>query len=117
MADWRPLLRHNGRPDTDVLFDSDGKVIFRTQQETQPVLDHAKVLRDDTSDRGWCMGGDFRRVASVPAVVLVEWMNEGIDVFSGDQQDAIARKLNDPDYFYLRTAPGRLGPVGNGAYR
>jgi hypothetical protein len=30
--------------------------------------------------------------------------------------DKLARKLNDPDWAYLRTAPGRLG-VTNGVMR
>lgn len=116
MSDWRPLIDTPGGTKTDCLFDSNGKVIFRTQQETQSILDLNKIKRD-CGDRGWCADGDMRRVASIPNGVIAEWMAEGIDVFSGEHQDAIARKLNDPDYFYLRTAEGRLGPVGNGAYR
>lgn len=115
MSDWRPLSRPFNGTQTDVLFDASGKVVFRTLQECQPVLDANKVRRDD-ADRGWVMGGDMRRVASIPAVIIAEWLAEGIDVFSGDQQDRVARKLNDPDNFYLRTAPGRLGPVGDGSY-
>jgi len=116
MSDWRPLARRPDGRATDVLFDHNGQVIFRTLQEVQPILDVNKDKRN-LSDRGWCAGGDMRRVASIPNVVIAQWLQEGIDVWSGDQQDAVARKLNDPDYFYLRTAPGHLGPVGDGSYR
>lgn len=113
---WRPLSHREDGTQTDCLFDSDGKVIFRTQQETQPVLDYAKDLRNH-DDRGYFADGDMRRVASIPTVLVAAWMNEGIDVFNPDHQDRVARKLNDPDYFYLRTAPGQLGPTGDGTYR
>jgi hypothetical protein len=116
MSDWRPLSRPFNGTQTDVLFDSSGQVVFRTQQECNPVLAVNKELRD-SGDRGWCADGDMRRVASIPAVIIAEWLQEGIDVFNGEHQDRIARKLNDPDNFYLRTAPGRLGPVGDGTYR
>jgi hypothetical protein len=116
MSGWRPLNSTFDGKRTDVLFDGSGKVIFRTQQEVQPILDYAKDLRNH-DDRGYFAGGDMRRVASIPAVVIADWLKEGIDVFSGEHQAEVARKLNDPDNFYLRTAPGRLGPVGDGTYR
>lgn len=116
MADWRSLSRPGGGVQTDVLFDSDGKVIFRTQQETQPFLDTNKELRN-CGDGGWMADKDMRRVASIPNAIIAQWLTEGIDIWSGDHQAEVARKLNDPDNFYLRTAPGRLGPVGDGSYR
>lgn len=115
MADWRPLTRSGGSR-TDVLFDSDGKVIFRQQEETQPLLDMNREMRD-CGDSGYSPGGEYKRVASIPATVIAQWLTEGIDIWSGEHQDRVARKLNDPDNFFLRTAPGRLGPVGDGTYR
>jgi len=113
---WRPLSRSFNGVQTDVLFDGSGKVIFRSQQDVDPVLDYAKAQRNH-DDRGYFAGGDMRRVASIPAVIISKWLDEGVDVFSSEHQAEIARRLNDPDYAYLRTAPGQLGPVGNGAYR
>jgi len=117
MSDWRPLSRSPNGVQTDVLFDASGKVVFRSQQEVQPVLDYAKELRNH-SDGGWFADKDMKRVASIPTVVQMAWMNEGFDVLADDLDQArLARKLNDPDNFYLRTAPGTLGPVGDGTYR
>ena len=118
MAGWRPLIsRAGGSIQTHVLFDHDGKVIFRTQQDEAPVLEYNKVVRNHCGD-GYTPTREMRRVAHIPAVIIHEWLlNERLDVFSGEDQDRLAKKLNDPDYAYLRTAPGRLGPVGDGTYR
>lgn len=111
---WRPLSQRDGRS-TDMKKESDGSVTFRTQQDVTDILEVNKHLREQ-DDRGWLMGGDIRRVASIPMTVVHQWLLEGVDVFSGEQQDEVAKRLNDPDNFFLRTAPGRLGPVGDGTY-
>jgi hypothetical protein len=53
---------------------------------------------------------DFERVASIPAVVVIDWMNEGINVMAPTAEDKrkIRLKLNSPEYAYLRTRGGRL---------
>lgn len=53
---------------------------------------------------------DFERVASIPAVVVLEWMKEGINVMAPNAEDKkrIKAKLNSPEYAYLRTRGGRL---------
>lgn len=105
--DWRPLSERNGQL-TDIKFDSDGRAIIRSRENVDLLLDANKALREH-SDRGYIGDGTFRRVASIPPTVQVQWLNEGIDIFSGDHQKALARKLNDPDNFFLRTAPGHIG--------
>jgi len=104
---WRPLTRNFNGTETDVLFDGDGKVIFRTLQETQPILDYNKALRNH-DDKGYFAQGEMRRVATIPAVVIAQWLTDGVDVFDPACQADVARRLNDPDYFYLRTAPGQI---------
>lgn len=118
MQDWRPLSHRAGGMQTDVLFDSSGQIVFRTQQETQPVLDLNKEKRNSGTG-GWFGDRDMRHVASIPLSVMHKWLaEEGFDVLGGElDQGRLARKLNDPDYFYLRTAEGHLGPAGDGTYR
>ena len=63
------------------------------------------------------MGGLGRHVATIPNAILAKWLLEdGIDVWSGEHQDGLARKLNDPDNAYLRTGGGHIG-VSNGVAR
>lgn len=54
--------------------------------------------------------GETERVASIPMVVVVEWMKEGINVMAPSQDcvKKIKKKLNSPEYAYLRTRGGRL---------
>lgn len=116
MSEWRPLLRNPNGVQTDVLFGSDGNVIFRSLQEAQPVLDANAEIRN-SGNRGWTENRDMRYVASIPAGVILEWMQQGLNVLGDFDQERLARKLNDPDNFFLRTSEGRLGPVGDGTYR
>ena len=41
---------------------------------------------------------------------FVEWMQEGINVMSPNKEDLarMRKKLNSPEYAYLRTGGGRL---------
>jgi len=48
------------------------------------------------------------KVASVPNWVVEQWMREGINIFKDEDWPKIKAKLNDPDYKFLRTSPGRV---------
>ena len=54
--------------------------------------------------------GETERVASIPMVVVVQWMQEGINVMNPTYEDQkkIKQRLNSPEYAYLRTRGGRL---------
>lgn len=54
--------------------------------------------------------GEFVKVASIPNVVIEQWMKEGINIFdpSPEMQKKIKGKLNSSEYQYLRTRPGRV---------
>lgn len=112
MSEWRPLTSRNGQV-TDVKFDSDGKIIVRARQECADVLWLNKEQRNHGAEKN-----EFGTlVARVPLGIVHKWLVEdGIDVFGGEQQDGLARKLNDPDWAYLRTGGGNIG-VSNGVAR
>jgi hypothetical protein len=48
------------------------------------------------------------KVASIPNWVVEQWMREGINIFKDEDWPKIKAKLNDPDYKFLRTSPGRV---------
>jgi hypothetical protein len=90
---------------TDVLFDPADKTITAvTTQDTGPILDRNAALRaqPQRSDFG-------RHVASVPNVILVQWLNEeyargntDLRMFTPAFNALVARKLRDPDWKHLR---------------
>lgn len=84
------------------------KLIVSHTQDVSSVIDQNKKLAAQKDKHAkW---GDWDRVASIPAVVVLEWMNEGINVMAPTEDDRrkIKMKLNSPEYAYLRTRGGRI---------
>jgi len=50
-----------------------------------------------------------RHIATIPAVIMVKWLNEelqhghNVRYLSSEWDEIVARKLNDPEWAYLRT--------------
>jgi hypothetical protein len=90
---------------TDILLDHTGTVIASTTQDVEPILENNKRLRAKPQRSGW-----GRHVASIPNVILVQWLNEEhargntqLRMFTREFDELVARKLADPDWAYLRT--------------
>ena len=90
---------------TDVLFDRADKTITAvTTQDIGPILDRNAALRaqPQRSDFG-------RHIASIPNVILVQWLNEeyargntDLRMFTPAFNALVARKLADSDWKHLR---------------
>lgn len=82
---------------------ADGSITFERLQDVEPILDDNKQLEQIPQK------GDFRHVATIPNVILEQWINEtGTQLLGLSNKDFakfVRRKLDDPDYAYLRTAP------------
>lgn len=77
-----------------------------TVADVEPIIDLNKALANDGD--GYSPSRELRRIASIPLVIVEKWKNEfGVDVFNKDHAQAVRRLLNDPDWRYLRTSPGR----------
>lgn len=48
------------------------------------------------------------KVASIPTIIIEQWKKEGIDLFKDEDWPKVRAKLNDPDFKFLRTSPGRV---------
>lgn len=94
---------------------ADGSVTYAMGQDVEPLLDRNKAMANHND--GYTPSREMRRVASIPFALWMKVKSEqGIDLFDPDNKDALVRILNDPDYAYLRTAPGRIG-LTNGVMR
>lgn len=90
---------------TDVLLDrNDRKIIARSVQDVEPILERNHTLRGEPQRSDW-----GRHVASIPNLILVKWLNEeyargnlALRMFTAEFNELVARKLNDPEWAYLR---------------
>jgi len=88
--------------------DQHGNIIgreFAMYADVAPILDHNGNLARHND--GWSTDKDrlLRRAASVPFALIEKWKNEeGWDYLNPDHWDAAQKKLNDRDYYKLRTA-------------
>jgi hypothetical protein len=89
---------------TDVLLDRAGTVIASATQDVEPILQRNARLRGERQRGDW-----GRHVATIPNVILLKWLNEahargntGLRMFTKEFDALVARKLEDPDWKYLR---------------
>ena len=88
-------------------IDEDGNVLVKRSQVLAKHFDANRQAYNafSLSDRA----RDIWRMASIPAVIVEKWLNEdGINVFRKSDAERVRRKLNDPEWRWLRTAPGKL---------
>lgn len=84
----------------------DGKSLtIERVQDVEPILEHNKMLRGIPQKSDW-----GRHVASVPNIVLEKWLNEehargnkSMRFMDEEFRQLVWRKLNDPEWAYLRT--------------
>ena len=105
----KKIIDSEGGVTTTFHYDhSSDKTIIQTSQDVEPILEANKVAQ--TINDGYSPSRDLKRIASIPLVVVQKWMEEdGVNFLSLGKQDKakyLRKKLNDPDYAYLRTSPG-----------
>lgn len=98
------LLDQSG--DTKTYFGMDeltGNIQITTEQNLTGFLERMKKMRVDSSER-WNHGvkEDWLHYASIPAVVIMELKNKGIDVFNPEDEKKLLAELNS-NYPYLKT--------------
>jgi hypothetical protein len=105
-VDW------DGSVKTNWIQESDGKLTVNNQQNLNPLMERNKKLYNHNN--GYSQSKDFKRVASVPPLILQIWTKEynGTNNWWGlpkDTQKKIMRtKLNSSEFKYFRTAEGSL---------
>ncbi len=90
--------------DTRFHFDA-GKVAVEQVQDVEPILDWNKEARRDEQKSDW-----GRHVARIPNVIYVKWFNEehakgntSLRMYSPEFDLIVQKKLDDPEWAYLRT--------------
>jgi hypothetical protein len=90
---------------TNLSLDRAGTVIASATQDVEPILERNQRLRREPQTSDWA-----RHVATIPNVILLKWLNEahargntGLRMFTKEFDALVKRKLEDPDWKYLRT--------------
>ena len=97
---------------TRYIQESDGKLTINNQQNINPLLERNKKLY--TANSGYTPSRDFKRIASIPPIMLEIWTKEHNGsrnwfALPKETQNKILRtKLNSSEFKYFRTAEGRL---------
>ena len=90
------------------IYDHKENVLTRIiTEDVEPIIDHATAIRNNT-DNGFSKSRDFRKIGSVPLIIIDQWMQDGFNPFRTDPWTSkeIKRRLNEFSKF--RTVDGML---------
>lgn len=89
-----------------ILKDSNGQDLsIQHVQDVEPILEWNKEARRDEQRSDW-----GRHVAKIPNVIYIRWLDEehkkgntNLRLFTPEFDAIVQKKLEDPDWAYLRT--------------
>lgn len=75
--------------------------------DAEPLLDQNKRYANDTEMTRQGIKDEFWLYASIPAILQHKWLvEEGLDVYNPAHNARLSRKLEDPEFKYLKTTTG-----------
>lgn len=103
----RLLSNYNGLRTYHSYDEMTGKTTLRYAQDVESILESNQQFQN-LSD-GYTKDRAMQFVGSIPLVIINKWLVEdGINVWDKNHWPAVQRKLNDPEWRYLRTGLGRI---------
>jgi ABC-type glycerol-3-phosphate transport system substrate-binding protein len=108
MPTQRIFDQYGGVVSTVTYDDKDKTVTYAQYQDATPILENNKKLK---AENPYNPKKDFRRVASVPNVVMLDWLRKDgirpLDFFRKPKayEAWLRRKIYDPDNTHVLTAP------------
>lgn len=79
--------------------------------DVESLLDQNKRMFNENKNFSFMNKDEWGyKIADIPLIIVEKWLKEGVDVFSSDPDmtKKVMRKLQDPDWRYLRTIPGKF---------
>lgn len=99
------LLEHNPDSGLTQYFhydESNDTFTIETVADAEPVIERNKKLYTDGRPKG-----EWNHIASIPPEVILKWREQyGVRIWDRNHWPRVKRLLNDPEWRYLRTAPG-----------
>lgn len=80
------------------------KLVVNRVGDTSATLERNKRLQNEQTSPKF-NSEVFNRVASIPLILVEKWLKEEppLDVFNPEHAERLRKRLNDPDYAFLRT--------------
>jgi len=108
MADVLPLLTSSAGVRHYLRTEGDGSIHVDSYSDVSAILERNKAMANHND--GYSPSREMRRAASIPLSIVFKWLNEeGWFALDPRNWDRLSKKLDDPDWRWLRTAPGHLG--------
>ncbi len=83
-------------PETDM-------TIVAREQDVEGILDLNKYLRNDVDYSKAGIKNEWWHYATIPNILIEKWKNEeGINVFDKNDSKRVFKKLNQPEYRFLK---------------
>jgi hypothetical protein len=103
---WRPLLTTATGSQWFIQDNEDGTSTVFSTEDCDPYLEANRALANHND--GWSASRDIRREGSIPLSMIEQWKHEhGVNVLRPEGHEFLKKKLNDYDFSYLRTSPGK----------
>jgi hypothetical protein len=109
------LLERNNETKREVhIEEQDGLLVVR---KTVPTSELKKYIEQNKAEHNAIPQKQYKsalrkknmwKAASIPLVVVEQWKKEGIDIFKEEDWSKVKARLNDPQYMFLRTSPGKI---------
>ena len=78
-------------------------------QDVEPIIESNKAMQKDENYSKDGIKREWWHAARIPVVIQEKWLREeGIDVFKTEHWPRLKKKLNDPDWMYLKTTTGKV---------
>lgn len=101
ILDYDPVTKITTTFDYDHVTDM---TIIGREQDISGILEMNKLLANSDEYTKHGFKEDWWHYATIPNIVIEKWLNEdGIDVYNKEHRKAVYKKLNQPEYRYLKT--------------
>lgn len=94
---------------TETIKRDNGRIVVCRSQDVSAYLEQNRRDRAEQAG-GWrrTAGKNGRMVADVPNIVVEQWLKQGFNMFQVSERE-LRKKLDEPEWSYLKTIPGRIG--------
>lgn len=106
MADLKPFAPPEYEGDVGHFWrdDGEGGGEIISMQDVGPLIEANKQKQNNTPR---ILKADFWPEAFIPDIIILKWLQEeGLNIFDKNAAPQLRRRLNDPDWRFLRTRPG-----------